>query len=68
MTERDGDLDPVAEEADAERSWREARVRADLEALQKRYGPPQPRDPQRGQLALPIAGTTDDDDAEEDDE
>jgi hypothetical protein len=58
-TERDADPKPEAA-ADAgvtgEVLERIARMARDLEWLQKRYGRPQPRDPQRGQLGLPIDG------------
>ena len=59
-TERDADPTPEAAAADAaataETLERAARIARDLEWLQKKWGPPQPRDPQRGQLGLPLEG------------
>lgn len=57
-TERGADPEPEGAAADAgvtaEVLERIARMARDLEWLQKRWGPPQPRAPQEGQLGLPI--------------
>lgn len=68
-TERGADPEPEAAPADAaaaaETLERAARIARDLEWLQKKWGPPQPREPQRGQLGLPIDDGSGDDDAPE---
>lgn len=66
MTEWDADRPREDDPAAARISEAELeRLRADIEWLRREYGPPQPRDPQEGQLALPIDGGDGDDDAPE---
>lgn len=62
MTEWDADRNRAVD-PDAGRITDEemARLRADIEWLRGKYAPPQPRDPQEGQLALPIDGGDGDD-------
>jgi hypothetical protein len=56
VTKWDADEGAPAPEPAEEAKLREAQARAALADLQRKYGPPQPREPQKGQLGLPLDG------------